>query len=136
MMEAIRSLVVAEQMRQDSRFIESVDIDGYFAKLLARAEWLTEIDGDRLRGVVAYYCNDTAMRRAYISLVLVDPRDRGSGLGKALVLRALDVARARGFKSCRLEVNPSNEPAYAVYRALGFTLVEARATRHLLEAPL
>lgn len=129
-------MVLAEQARQDDHFIEGVDIDEYLRKLMEKAEFVADHAQGRLRGLVAYYCNDVASHRAYISLVLVDPSDRGYGLGKALVNCVLEIAKRRGFATCRLEVGVRNHVAYAAYRVLGFTLVEERGNKHLLEAAL
>jgi len=109
----IRALILAEQAKQDGRFIEGVDVDVYIAKLGEHAELLTDSSGGRVRGLVAYYCNDQASRCAYVSLVLVDPLDRGHRLGSALVRCVMDIARGRGFGWCRLEVAAGNDAAYA-----------------------
>jgi ribosomal protein S18 acetylase RimI-like enzyme len=45
---------------------------------------------------------------------------RGSGLGRAMVEAVLDRACARGCRRVELDVNDQNEPAQALYRALGF----------------
>ena len=134
--ESIASLIIDEQDRQSNRFVEDADIHRYIAKLGEKAEILSDSLEGRCRGVVAYYCNDFTTRRAYISLVLVDPRDRGSGLGRALVDCVLGIAKRRGFASCRLEVAKHNEGAQKMYGALGFRLVESRPTKDLLEVDL
>src|SRR5438552_529400 len=118
--ESIRSLILAEQTRQENRFIEGIDLDSYLAKLEERAEILSNCVAGRCRGFVAFYCNDQATRQAFITLVLVDPRDRELGIGRALVSGVLELARARGFTSCRLEVTHRNDIAQAMYRSLGF----------------
>lgn len=133
---SIRTLILDEQARQGHRFIEGVDLDAYLDKLDARAEFVTEMDGERCRGVVAFYCNDWSARHAFITLVLVDPRDRGQGLGRTLVARALAVCRERGFLTCGLEVRRDNAAALALYRALGFVPVEEHGSRWRMEARL
>ncbi|HTO73886.1 MAG TPA: GNAT family N-acetyltransferase [Gemmatimonadales bacterium] len=50
---------------------------------------------------------------------------RGSGLGRALVLRAMDWARGAGYRSIRLDTVPGMEVAQQLYRALGFREIEA-----------
>lgn len=132
----IKTLILEEQARQSNRFVENVDLDAYLRRLDERAEILSDLDGDRCRGFVAFYCNNTATLQAYITLVLVAPRDRASGLGRTLVNRALDTCRQRGFTSCRLEVRSDNIAALAMYQALGFTAVADRDGRQLLELAL
>ncbi|MEJ7785282.1 MAG: GNAT family N-acetyltransferase [Solirubrobacteraceae bacterium] len=45
---------------------------------------------------------------------------RGSGLGRALVDRAVQEAHERGCRRIELDVNDNNAAALALYRALGF----------------
>jgi len=92
--------------------------------------------GGRCRGFVAFYCNDMNTRKAFISLVMVDPRDRGLGIGQALVDFVFSVARSRGFHSCQLEVLKVNHPAYKLFRSKGFQPVEDRGEIYLMEAGL
>lgn len=133
--ESIRSLIREEQARQGGRFIDT-DLEPYLTKLGLRAEVLADSVDGRCRGFVAYYCNDLATKQAFITLVLVDPRDRGTGLGQALVGGVLDIARRRGFTSCRLHVAPDNTAAQHTYRALGFSRVEDAGGKDLLEVIL
>jgi ribosomal-protein-alanine N-acetyltransferase len=75
-------------------------------------------------------------KQAFITLVLVDSTERGHGLGRALVGCVLDIARRRGFTSCRLEVAAHNEIARAMYLSLGFRRVDERLERHVMEIAL
>lgn len=134
--ESIRSLIQDEQTRQENRFIEDVDLDEYLAKLAERAEILLDCVGGRCRGFVAFYCNDESTKQAYITLALVDPRDRGLGIGRALVACVLDLAKRRGFTSCRLEVARHNEAVHAMFLSMGFRVVETRPNKHLFEIGL
>ena len=134
--ESIRVLIADEQQRQHGRFLDGVDMSAYLAKLDTRGEILSDSTEDRCRGFVAFYCNDEATRQAYITLVLIDPRDRGRGLGRALVGAVLDIARRRGYRTCRLEVTTENTAARDLYTSMGFTVVEKRAGRDLLEVAL
>lgn len=134
--EPIVRLIREEQERQEQRFIESVDLEAYLLKLGTSAEILANLAEGRCRALVAFYCNNTVTRQAYITLVVVDPRDRALGMGRALVTGALDLARSRGFTSCRLEVATGNAPAQALYRSLGFRPVEQRQGRDVLELQL
>jgi ribosomal protein S18 acetylase RimI-like enzyme len=134
--EPVRLLILEEQARQDNRFLEDVDLDAYLIKLSGRAEILSDSIDRRCRGFVAFYCNDEATKQAFITLVLVDPRDRGLGIGPALVTCVLDITKRRGFTSCRLEVARRNEAAHAMYRSLGFRVVEERGPKDVMEIAL
>lgn len=134
--DPISALIREEQARQNGLFVEHVDLDAYLAKLAERAEIVSDCMDGRCRGLVAYYCNDLATRQAFITLVLVAPADRGAGLGTALVGCVLNIARQRGFASCRLEVARRNQGAFDLYRAQGFGVIDEGADRYLLEIGL
>ena len=134
--DSIKQLVLEEQERQANRFIEDVAIEDYLAKVSANAEFVFDSADGRCRGAVAFYCNDHSTKLAFITFLVVDPRDRGSGVASSLVHRVLELARQRGFRSCRLEVAKANDPARSMYRSLGFRLVETRSERELLEIAL
>jgi len=134
--DSITSLILEEQARQEFRFIEDVDVDPYLAKLGEKSEIVSDFLSGRCRGFVAFYCNDMSTKQAFITLVLVDPRDRGRGIGRSLVGCVLDMAKRRGFTSCRLEVAKRNDVAHAMYLSLGFRVVEDRADKYLLEIAL
>lgn len=59
------------------------------------------------------------------------PDRRGRGVGRELLRRALEAARAFGFARVELTVREDNAPATALYRKLGFE-VEGRHRRALL----
>lgn len=61
-----------------------------------------------------------------LSYLGVVPEQRGGGLGRALVVRALRAARRGGAAGMLLSVDRRNEPARRLYHGAGFTLVEAR----------
>lgn len=134
--DAIKTLIREEQARQSNRFVDGVAFEAYLRRLDERAEVVDDVAGGRCRGFVAFYCNDTLSRRAFITLVMVAPQDRASGLGRALVTRVLDRCRERGFATCQLEVGNENLAALALYRALGFVVIENRAGKYLMELAL
>ena len=134
--DAIKTLILEEQARQSNRFVEGVDLDAYLLKLGERAEILADTQADRCRGFVAFYCNDLTSRQAFITLVLVAPPDRDTGLGRALINGTLEICRGRGFTTCRLEVRRDNAAALGMYRSLGFTVDEERAATSVLEIAL
>lgn len=59
-----------------------------------------------------------------IQNVGVVPEHRGQGLGRALVVQALNGFRQTGMVTGFLEVTAINRPAVNLYRSLGFEIVE------------
>lgn len=58
-----------------------------------------------------------------IQNVGIHPEFRGMGLGRSLVLKALDGFRRSRMKRVVLEVTASNRPAVDLYRSVGFRLI-------------
>ena len=57
---------------------------------------------------------------AGIRMLGVDPARQGRGVGRALMLAAIERARAAGARRLTLVVRADNPPAHALYRGLGF----------------
>jgi ribosomal protein S18 acetylase RimI-like enzyme len=65
--------------------------------------------------------------RSIIEDVIVDNTARGQGIGEALMLRAIEVARERGAKNISLTSNPMREAANRLYLRVGFKKRETNA---------
>jgi GNAT superfamily N-acetyltransferase len=79
---------------------------------------LARVDGVA-GGCIALQAIDSAtceMKRLYVR-----PARRGTGIGRLLVFRLLDEARAIGYRKICLDTLPSMTRAAAMYRELGFT---------------
>lgn len=63
---------------------------------------------------------------AHVLNLCVSPAERRRGLGKLLLERLLEDARAAGAERVFLEVRPSNAHAVALYDARGFHLITRR----------
>ena len=70
--------------------------------------------------------------KAWIEDVITDSEYRGRGIGKALVKRAIEIAKERGADSVNLTSRPSREVARALYRKVGFEEVPTTVFRLLL----
>jgi [ribosomal protein S18]-alanine N-acetyltransferase len=95
--------------------------------------WTRQAFCEELENQLAYYLlavlDDTVvgyvgmwliLDEAHITNVAVLPSCRKLGIGKAMMQKALDIAKAKGIISMTLEVRPSNAPALALYKNLGF----------------
>ena len=67
--------------------------------------------------------------RAWIEDVVVDESARGQGIGEALSLEALRLAREAGARTVDLTSRPSREAAGRLYQRVGFTERESRLYR-------
>jgi ribosomal protein S18 acetylase RimI-like enzyme len=68
-------------------------------------------------------------RVARIEDVVVSEAARGQGIGRALALAAVEVARAAGAKHVELTSRPSREAANNLYRSLGFVARDTNVYR-------
>lgn len=68
--------------------------------------------------------------RAWIEDVVVDSSARGHGVGKALTLEALDIARKAGARTVDLTTRPSRVAAGHLYERVGFERRESRLYRY------
>ena len=132
MREDIRVLLEAEQVKQEGRLLGGGDILAYLNKLESNAEVVLYFCEGEVAGFVAFYCNDPARQRAFISMLLTAERMRGCGVGGWLLDSALVAVRTRGFRFCDLEVNKTNAAALHLYRSKGFRLVEEKSEALLM----
>ncbi len=70
--------------------------------------------------------------KAWIEDVITDSNYRGQGIGRALVERAIEMAKELGADSVNLTSRPSREVARALYRKVGFEEVPTTVFRLLL----
>ena len=71
--------------------------------------------------------------RAWIEDVVVDSSARGKGVGEALNLKALEIARAEGAVTVDLTSRPSREAANRLYQRIGFVKRETNVYRYDLK---
>ena len=71
--------------------------------------------------------------RSIIEDVVVDESARRMGIGEALMLRALDVARAAGASGVSLTSRPDREAANRLYQSMGFELRKTNAYHYKLK---
>jgi len=61
-----------------------------------------------------------AAEDALLEDLFVAEAARGSGVGRAIIERVVELARERGCRRVELDVNDNNDAALALYRSLGF----------------
>ncbi len=64
-----------------------------------------------------------------LHLLMVRPCMAGKGIGTALVLHALEMARKRSCTALRLDTGAQNIPAVSLYRSLGFQLAASSSMK-------
>ena len=70
--------------------------------------------------------------KAWIEDVVVDEAARGSGVGEALNLAAIDEARRRGANAVNLTSRTAREAANRLYRRIGFSARDSTVYRKYL----
>ena len=79
------------------------------------------VDDDRVVGYIAF---ENIVGEGSITELAVDPKHRRRGVGRKLV--ELMLTSVEGVKTVCLEVRASNEPAIALYKAMGFRAISTR----------
>lgn len=74
-------------------------------------------EAGEVAGFLVYAC---VVDEGTIGNIAVDPARRGKGIGRALLLAAIEAMRREGMRKCLLEVRESNVGARGLYDALGF----------------
>jgi GNAT superfamily N-acetyltransferase len=72
---------------------------------------------------------DGGASRGQLRWVIADPSVRGTGLGRRLVERAVDFARASGWAEIHLETTTGLDASMALYEKLGFVIVSRTPER-------
>jgi L-amino acid N-acyltransferase YncA len=101
--------------------------DEWDAAHLARPRLVAERDGS----VVGWLAvSPTSQRDCYRGVVehsvYVAPRERGRGIGKALLERLVDEAPSHGFWTIQTSIIASNEASLALHATVGFRTVGRR----------
>ncbi len=76
--------------------------------------------------IVGYVCPMLVIDEGHILNVAVDRNYRGQGIGRLLVEHVIMDCRLQGAEYVSLEVRPSNIPAIALYKQLGFIVTGRR----------
>lgn len=83
-----------------------------------------------LRGAIVGFCHlERGAGESWIESIAVEPSRQGQGVGRTLLLAALEEAARRTGPRVRLSVSDRNAAAYVLYRRLGFA-VTAKSPRY------
>jgi ribosomal-protein-alanine N-acetyltransferase len=80
----------------------------------------------RGRKTIGFAASRIGADEAEILSVAIDPRYRGKGLSRDLLLTHLGHLAGRGVRTIFLEVEENNQPARRLYERAGFTIVGRR----------
>jgi len=80
---------------------------------------------------IAFYKTPSG-HHAWVEDVIVDQQFRGKGLGKALMNKALELARERKASSVNLTSRPSRLAANQLYQKLGFEINKTNLYKYTL----
>ncbi|MCA1742575.1 MAG: ribosomal protein S18-alanine N-acetyltransferase [Desulfovibrionales bacterium] len=78
---------------------------------------------NKLAGYISFYYT---LDEAEIVNLAVNPCNRRSGIGKALIAEAIKNCQINQVQNIFLEVRPSNIPALSIYTSLGFEEISRR----------
>lgn len=102
--------------------------------------WIAEADGDPLGdrvGCVALLRNaDDPKHTAQLRCLLVEPRARGTGLGRRLVRECTLFAREASYRRIRLMTNGELGAARRLYEREGYRLIHEGRNRDFAGAPV
>lgn len=116
--------IAAHLLRADAAFEPAlssrVDIRAYAQKLHDRAVRFEAWLGEELVGLVASYCNQPDVGKAFVTSVSVWPECQGQGIAVRLMRQCIEHVRGLGFGQMELEVDQRSLPAVALYQKLGF----------------
>ena len=105
-----------------------ISIPEYAEKIHKNATILSTHQGGELLAFIALYCNSKSNFTAYMTMLVVSPNHRNTGLASNLVESGIGFLRKQGFKSLRLEVYKSNSNAINFYANFGFKKVDEDET--------
>jgi len=107
----------------------------YFKSILASESihfFIAELDKKQIVGMltIASYKTPSGIK-VWIEDVVVDESQRGKGIGKELMLAAIDYSKSLGSKDIRLTSRPSRIAANELYLKLGFKKYETNFYKYL-----
>lgn len=134
--DGIRSLIWEEQHRQAGRLLPIDNVEEYIDKILVNADFLCLHTSDKCLGFVAYYCKDSTTPDAFITLFVLAPEVRGSGLAASLLNGVTAQSRQHDCSLLKLWVHKNNAGALRFYHRQGFRSCARREHMLLMQLPI
>jgi ribosomal protein S18 acetylase RimI-like enzyme len=109
----------------------------YFKSILASAGahlFIAELDNKQIAGMltIGTYKTPTGIK-VWIEDVVVDESYRGKGIGKELMIFAVNYSKSLGAKDVSLTSRPARIAANELYSKLGFKKYETNFYKYLLD---
>ncbi len=105
-------------------------------KFANNATFLVGTEDVVVAGYVAFYCNDTVNRKAFISIVVIHHKYQHRGLGRLLIEEVCAIAQNAGMVSVGLQVAKSNIGAITFYKKHDFIIVAESECQYNMEKQL
>jgi ribosomal protein S18 acetylase RimI-like enzyme len=113
-----------------------VNIEEYIDRILTHADFLCHHTSGQCQGFVAYYCNDKSTPDAFITLFILAPETRGSGLAASLLNGVTVRSRHHNCSRLTLWVHKQNACAIRFYHRQGFRSCAVREHELLMALPI
>jgi ribosomal protein S18 acetylase RimI-like enzyme len=95
--------------------------------------FIAELDNKQIVGMITVGTyRIPSGTKVWIEDVVVDESQRGKGIGKELILHAINYSGSLGAKSVGLTSRPSRTSANRLYQKLGFVRYETNVYKYLL----
>jgi ribosomal protein S18 acetylase RimI-like enzyme len=110
--------------------------DQYFKSIFTSENthfFIAELDNKQIVGMLTIgIYNIPSGTKVWIEDVVVDESQRGKGIGKELILHAINYSRSLGAKNIGLTSRPSRIAANRLYQKMGFVQYETNVYKYLL----
>jgi ribosomal protein S18 acetylase RimI-like enzyme len=113
-------------------FVETLVLRAGCGRFAARASFVAEGPQGSVGVLLASHLSRA---NGHVCQVSVLPEAQGRGIGGALMAAALGAFREEGLEAASLSVTVGNEPAYGLYRRLGFRLRKPFAAHAWVRPP-
>ena len=136
MRSALMELLSEIDNEFDPRLSSRIDVPSYVDKILENSTIIPVYNNGNLDAFIAFYCNDYKSHASYLTMLAVRKSYRKRGVGKLLVETAIKFLEETTFRYFKLEVDKSNSSAFAVYKKLGFSIIDESTTAYLMQKKL